>query len=138
MVKGLKITNENSTVAAPVVPNTTAFEQAATEAAGRMAEYKKRAWDLGVKFKGLMDSSVLPENKSSLIKDLEAETLTQLAQLANDINTDEAQPEGMGSVALSQLIMKMLLQQRDICSHQRFRIEHLEKQLLVAKDNQKA
>jgi hypothetical protein len=125
--KGLKITNEKSTVAAPLRHNTEAFQQAASEAADRLAEYKKRSWDLGVKFKGLMESSILPENKSALIKDLESETLSQLSQLANDINTDDGQPEGAGSVALSQLIMKMLLLQKDMCSQQKYKIEKLEK-----------
>lgn len=125
--KGLKITNEKSTVAAPVHHDTAAFQQAASEAADRLTEYKKRSWDLGIKFKGLMESSVLPENKTTLLKDLEVETLGQLSQLANDINNDDTQPEGTGSVALSQLIMKMLLLQKDICSKQRFQIEKLEK-----------
>lgn len=125
--KGLKLTNEKSTVSAPTNPGTEAFKAAAEEAASRLDEYKKRSWDLGVKFKGLMESSVLPENKSALLKDLESETLVQLAQLANDLNNDEAQPEGTGSVALAQLIMKMLLFQKDTCSLQRFKIEKLEK-----------
>jgi hypothetical protein len=125
--KGLKITTEKSTVAAPLRHNTEAFQQAASEAADRLADYKKRSWDLGVKFKGLMESSILPENKSALIKDLESETLSQLSQLANDINTDDGQPEGAGSVALSQLIMKMLLLQKDMCSQQKYKIEKLEK-----------
>lgn len=128
--KGLKITNEKSTVAVPSIPNTEAFKQEAVEAANRLTDYKARSWDLGVKFKGLMESSVLPENKTTLIKDLENEVLNQLALLANDINNDESQPEGTGSVALNQLIMKMLLLQKDICSKQRFQIEKLEKTVI--------
>ncbi len=127
--KGLKITNEKSTVAAPVNnnPGAEAFQQAASEAANRLTEYKKRSWDLGVKFKGLMESSILPENKSALLKDLEAEVLGQLSQLANDINNDDTQPEGTGSVALAQLMMKMMLLQRDLCSKQRYKIEKLDR-----------
>lgn len=127
--KGLKITNEKSTIPVPPTPNGDALKQAATEVVNRIEDYKKRSWDLGIKFKGLMESSVLPENKSALIKDLESEVLGQLVQLATDINNDEAQPEGTGSVALNQLIMKMLLLQRDICNQQKFRIEQLEKQV---------
>ncbi len=132
--KGLKINNEKSTVATPVNATTDTFKKEAAEAAGRLDEYKKRSWDLGIKFKGIMESSVLVENKSILIKDLESETLVQLAQLANDINNDESQPEGTGSIALCQLIMKMLLLQKDMCSLQKFRIEQLEKQAIVFRD----
>ena len=129
--KGIKLTNEKSTVQQVVPLNTEDFEQSATEAVSRMTEYKKRAWDLGVRFKGLMENSVLSENKSLLVKDLEAEILAQLSTLAIEINNDDAQPEGMGSVALSQLLMKMILLQKDAISMLRFRIEQLEKNSIV-------
>jgi hypothetical protein len=128
--KGLKINNDKSTVAAPASSTAAAFKAVAEEAAGRLTEYKKRSWDLGVKFKGIMESSILPENKNALIKDLESETLMQLSQLASDINADDSQPEGAGSIALAQLIMKMMILHKDIVNQQKFRIEQLEKKVL--------
>jgi hypothetical protein len=128
MSKGLKINNQNSTVA---VPETKArneiFEKAAEEAAQRLEGYKKKSWDLGLKFKGIIDSFIIPENKTPLLKDLENETLQELSQLANEINNDEIQQEGMGSVALCQLIMKMMIHQKDQVNILRYRLEELEK-----------
>lgn len=127
MPKGLKLNNQKSNIAPPTNSNLEAFNQAADEAAERLSTYKKRSWDLGVKFKSLMETTILPENKTSLIKDLENEVLQQLSQLATEINIDTIQPEGSGGVALCQLIMKMLLLQKDTTSKLLFRITSLEK-----------
>lgn len=124
--KGVKLNNDSSSVVGP--PSSAAaeaFQKAADEAAERLANYKKRSWDLGVKLKGLMESSVLPENKTNLLKDLESETLQELSKLATEINSDGVQPEGMGGVALCQLILKMLLLQRDKTNILSFRLEEL-------------
>ena len=130
MAKGLKLNNEKSTVIPPVKAMASeAFNKAADEAAERLTGYKQRSWDTGVKFKSIMESSVLPENKSILIKEMEAETLQQLSQLALDINADDINPDGMGGVALCQLIMKMMITQKDQISVLRYRVEELEKKL---------
>lgn len=127
MSKGLKINNDKSTVSTPKgTPSMEEFKQLATAAADRLEGYKKRSWDLGVKFKGLMESSILPENKSIILKDLESETLGQLSQLATDINTDSGQPEGAGSVAVCQLIMKMMIIDKDRLNQTRFKAEQTE------------
>lgn len=127
--KGLKINNAKSSVApAPQVLDA-AFQKAADEAAERIAGYKERAWDLGVKLKSLMESTILPENKTPLNKDFESEVLQKLSALATDINADETQPESSGSVALAQLIMKMMLVQKDQISMLRYQVETLNKKL---------
>lgn len=129
MSKGLKITNEKSSVAPPTESKSAVFEKKATDASERFSEYKKRSSDLGAKFKSIMESSILPENKSSVFKDFESETLSKLIHLANDINVDEAQPEGTGSIALSQLIMKMMILQKDQNNLLKFKIEKLENEI---------
>lgn len=128
--KGVKLNNENSSVAVPQgAAISEAFQKNADEAMERLQDYKKRSWDNGIKFKSLMESKVLPENKTTILKDLENETLQDLAKLASDINSDIDQPDGMGSVALCQLMMKMLLLQKDNANILQFRIEELEKKL---------
>jgi len=130
MSKGLKINNAKSSIQAQDTEvSSEAFQKAADEAAGRISEYKERAWDLGVKFKSVMESTIIPENKTMLNKDFESETLQKLAVLASDINTDETQLEGSGSVALCQLIMKMMILQKDQISMLRYQIEVMSKKI---------
>ncbi len=129
MAKGLKINNTTSNVKAPPVVDSKALEEAAAEVAKKLEEYKSRSWDLGIKFKSILESSVLVENKSILIKDFENEVTQSLCQLASDINTDETQLEGSGSVALCQLMMKMMIYQKDIINQLKYKVEVLEKKI---------
>lgn len=131
---GLKISNEKSTVTAPPSAAISEASQNADEAMARMKEYKERAWNLGAKLKSLMESKVLPENKTAVLKGLESETLQELSQLATDINVDEDQLEGSGSVALSQLILKMMLIQKDQINALAYHIDQLEKNNYESKE----
>jgi hypothetical protein len=56
----------------------------------------------------------LPENKSIQDKEHEKEVLNNLAKVANVLNNDETQPEGIGSVALIKLLLETVLYQRDL------------------------
>jgi hypothetical protein len=129
MARGLKLDNKNSQIQAPPPNRAQALDKDANEAVSKLEEYKKRSWDLGVKFKALIEDRFLPENKSPISKNLEKEVLDGLSALATVINCDDMQPEGMGGTALSQLIMKMLLVQRDTINLLMFRVEKLEKEL---------
>lgn len=134
MSKGLKINNAGSSIKTPEqINHSEAFKQAANEAAKRLEGFKNRSFELGLKFKNLLESNVLPENKTTILKDLEGEVLSQLSQLANEINNDEAQPEGTGSVALCQLMMKMMLIQRDNINSLKFQVEELKKEITSLK-----
>ncbi len=126
MPKGLKINNNNSQIPSPGPNKAAALDAAANDTMSRLEEYKKRSWDLGTKFKSLIEDKFLPENKSPIAKDLEKEILDGLSSLATDINNDPSQLEGMGSVAMCQLIMKMMLIQRDTINSLLFRINKLE------------
>lgn len=130
MNKGLKINNKKSNISVPAPSKEEALEKAAAETVSKMNEYKKRSWDLGAKFKSIMENDVLLENKTILLKNLESDILTQLSQLATEINNDVSIPEdSVGSVALIQLIMKMLIFQKDKINQLKFQIEKLENNL---------
>lgn len=122
--KGLKITNEASAIQ-PKVDETKAFEQQATKAFSRDQDYKQRMNDLAVKFKTIVEDRTLGENKTLLVKEVENEILQKLVQLASEMNADEAQDEGLGNTALSMLLMKMLLLQRERINALDFRLEKL-------------
>lgn len=125
--KGLKINNENSSVPAPKPDNKVVFNEQAQKAATKYEEYKQRTWELSTRFKSMVEDRVLSDNKSPLSKGIESETLNKLVALACEMNEDDNQPEGIGSTALSFLMMKMLLVQRDTINGLLFKIDRLEK-----------
>lgn len=120
--KGLKINNQASLIQ-PKIDTTAEFNAKANEAFSKYEEYKQRTLDLSTKFKAMMEDKVLFENKSILSKDMEKEIIEKLVQLSSDMNADENQPEGIGSVALSVLLMKMMLLQRDTINQLAFKLE---------------
>lgn len=131
--KGLKITNDASSIQ-PKVDETKAFEQQATKAFSRDQDYKQRMNDLAIKFKAMVEDRVLNGNKTTIVKEVENETLQRLVQLASEMNADEAQDEGLGNTALSMLLMKMILLQRDRINALEFKLEKLNRVKLDATD----
>lgn len=127
--KGLKINNEGSTVPTPKPNATAAFNEQAEKVFSKIEEYKQRSFELGTKFKNIFEDRKLAVNKTQINRDIESEILTKLVMLANDINSDENQPEGAGGVALGMLIMKIMLIQRDTINDMAFKIDRLEKAL---------
>ena len=133
--KGLKINNEQSSIPVPKDPNASEFNQAADRAFARNEDYKKRSVELTAKFSSMMDDRVLPDNKTIIVKDLEQEVQSQLSKLAMEMNKDEGQPEGIGSVILVALLMKMCVRQRDQINLLSYKITQLEN-LLAASQKQ--
>jgi hypothetical protein len=134
--KGLKIGNETSSVPAPKQDNTAAFETKAKAAFEKIEDFKSRSYELGSRFRALVEDKTLGINKTQIQKELEAEVLSKLVLLSHDINNDEVQVEGAGSTALCQLIMKMMLVQRDVINNLAYSVEKLAKQLAETKQQQ--
>jgi len=97
----------------PKPPSKEASEKIANEANDRLNSYRSRAMDLALKYRKILDDKTLPQNKTTLTTDIEAEILGALGQLAVDMNTDEDEVESMGSVGLNSLLLRCLLLQRD-------------------------
>jgi hypothetical protein len=129
--KGLKVNNESSSIPQPKPNMTATFNEQAEKVFNKIEEYKQRSFELGSKYKAIIEDKRLPVNKTQINKDIEIETLNKLAVLASEINIDENQPEGAGGVALAMLIMKMLLIQRDNINEIGFKLERIEKALNV-------
>lgn len=127
MQKGLKINNNNSSVAAVKANNAIALDDMAKEIKDKHDSYKQRTWDLTTKFKALVDDRFLPENKSPLTKDLEKEVMDGLILLSSEMNADDTQPEGLGSSAINFMLMKMILLQRDKINILEYKLEKLYK-----------
>ncbi len=69
--------------------------------------------ELSLAFKKIMEDKTLAENKNVFASDIEMETLGGLVALGIDMNTDENETEGMGSIGLITLLLRCMLIQRD-------------------------
>jgi vacuolar-type H+-ATPase subunit H len=126
----LKTTNEASMARQiPKKPSKQEFEQAAKEANETLNSYKERAAKLAADFKRVMDDHTLAENKNILASGVERELIAGLAQLAIDVNNDQHEQEGMGSVSMSVMLLNHLLTTRDRLNHLEYRLEQQEKKL---------
>lgn len=91
--------------------------------------YKQRATELSLAFKKIMADKTLSQNKNVFSQELEQETFSKLMNLASDINNDEDEKEGMGSLMLIALMFKTLLYQRDQINKMEYLLSEIEKKL---------
>jgi hypothetical protein len=122
--KGLKINNDRSlanTLSKP--PSKKEFETTAKQANEQLNSYADRALKLANDLKKVMNDHTLAENKNILVIGIEKELITNLAQLAVDMNTDEYEREGMGSVGLLMMIFHHLMALRDRCNQLEYQLE---------------
>lgn len=126
MRSNLKITNEASSVQTPGPSRKQTFDKVATEAHERSEEYKKRAYELGKEFVRILEDRVLPENKGPTAKSYESQKLNELLMLGVEMNLDERQDEGMGSIGIITLLVKGLILQRDRINFLSYRVEKTE------------
>lgn len=124
---GLKIDNSQSSIKTTLENDPKSFDQKATEVYNKIQAYKERVWDLSGKFKAIIEDQTLSINKTSITKDLEKEIIDKLVALASEMEADETQPIGLGPIALSVLIMKMLIIQRDKINDLSFQLSKIEK-----------
>jgi len=89
----------------------------------------KQAVELAQQFMDALRNKMLPENKTSIARDAEQEICSKLVHLALEINEDESEREGMGGVAIINLLLKTMLLQRDFINSLDYKLAKLEKQL---------
>lgn len=97
----------------PKKPSKEEADKKASEANDKLNSYRTRAMELAITYKKLLDDKTLVQNKTLINSEIESEVLSSLAQLAIDMNTDENETEGMGSVGLTSLLLRCMLIQRD-------------------------
>lgn len=105
------------------------FEKKAYEIGKKSSEYKDRAADLAGSFKKILEDKTLIQNKNIFSNDLERELISKLVHLAIDMNTDENEVEGMGSVGIIALLLKTSLILRDRLNSAEYRCVLLENRL---------
>lgn len=77
------------------------------------SHYKAKAADLALQFNKTLADKTLAQNKNIFQKEVEKEILSQMVQLAIDINNDPNEKEGMGSLSWIVLLLKTCFSQRD-------------------------
>lgn len=95
----------------------------------RASSHKTRAAELSSQFNQIMNDKTLKQNKSIFARDMERELLTKMVQLAIDVNNDQYEHEGMGSLSWIVLLLKTSLNQRDKINQLEFAVSQLEKRL---------
>lgn len=97
----------------PKKPSVEVFEKEAIEANKKLEGYQERAKELASQFKKIMDDKTLSQNKNVFSSEIEKEIISKMINLAVEINSDENEIEGMGSVGWIALLLRYLLLQRD-------------------------
>lgn len=95
------------------IRNKEEFEQLAVNANNQLQKNVVDAFELGKQFKALLNDKTIVANKNFLHESKEKEIIGKLIQYAIDVNCDQNETEGMGSVALITLLSKCLLTLRD-------------------------
>lgn len=114
----------------PKKPTKEEFERHAAEVNDRLNSYPERSAELIPLFMKMLNDKTLPENRSILTNNIETEIIGKLMQLGLDMDADELQQNGAGSIGLTVLLMKSFLMQRD-------KINALEYSLLQIKNELK-
>lgn len=127
---GLKIDNSKSIFANAVKkPTKQDLDKVVADSQKRNANYNERATELALKFRAFLDDRTVPQNKNVFVNEFEREVIGKLTELAIDMNLDELQEEGMGSVGLIALIFRCLLIQRDKINVLDYTVNQLEKKV---------
>ena len=126
--KGVKISNENS-VLQKKADEKVAFEERADKFIEQKKARNSTAVELAKQFVDFVRDKTLSENKTIIAKGIEIDLCNKLVLMALEINEDDTEREGMGSVAIINLLLKTVFIQRDIINSIDYKVVKLEKQL---------
>jgi len=123
---GLKISNANSKFT-KVADEKKDFERLAGDLVEQKKIRNKRTIELASQFLSVLRDKTLSNNKSELSKNIEKDICAQLVNLSLEINSDDTETEGMGSVAIINLLLKTTLIQRDLLNELDYKVATLTK-----------
>lgn len=87
--------------------------------------HKIKAAELSSQFYKVLNDKTLRENKTIFSKSIEKDLLLELINLSIEINNDQFEKEGMGSLTLITLLFNSLLLQRDKINNLEFELSKL-------------
>ena len=111
-----------------IKPSKENFEKKVEEVNKKMNDYKAKAAEMALSYKKLILDKTLVQNKNIFSEEIEKETLSKMVNLAIEINNDENEQEGMGTLGWVTLLLKYFLHHRD-------RLNSLEYQLMTLQKN---
>lgn len=91
---------------------------------------REKAIKLAIKWQELIVNKTLPPNQTVYFKEVEKEILSKLVILGQELNIDETEHEGAGSLFLISLLLKTMIEYRN-------KINTLEYELDKLKNNSK-
>ena len=113
----------------PKKPTQEDLEKKVNHIQERSSSHKTRAAELSVQFSQAMKDKTLKQNKNVFAREMERELLTKMAQLAIEVNNDQTEQEGMGSLSWIILLLGTCFSQRDRINQLEFVVSQLEKKL---------
>jgi len=131
----LKLNNSNSILnTLPKKQNLAELEKRVKESQDNTTVSHSEASELSILYKKVMEDKTLSENKNFLVIEAEKELLGKIANNAININNDENEQEGMGSVGWILVVLRMLLLQRDKINKQEYLLTMLDKKIKSLSD----
>lgn len=110
------------------------FERQADEVFNQIQDRKQKAVELVQLFWGFIKDETLLNEKGPVRKNLEKEVVGKILDFATEMNNDEQESEGAGSVAIITLLLKTVLYLRDQNNDIRYRLSTMEKKFLSSMD----
>jgi len=89
------------------------FEERVQETVNRFEGHLSRAFNLSKRFAEIMNETKISDNIGPDTRSLEKENITDLINYAIDVNSDQNEREGMGSVSLITLLFNTAIKLRD-------------------------
>lgn len=123
--RGLRVNNQKSTV--PVPPKPVNTQDRSAQATRSDIEYKEIAMKLSSEFYQKLKDKTLNINKSPAEKEDDLGLISELVQLAEQMNLDEFQNESAGSLGIITLLLRCTLWQRDQINELNYKLELLSK-----------
>lgn len=128
-MSGLKnVSTQKSMFDSPKENRKEAFDESIAKAEAKAASYKERAAKLSSDLNKMMQDKTLHTNKTPFQKSFESDIVAELVKLALDVNSDENEPEGAGSVSCIILLLNTCLLQRDKINKLEYDVSLLKKQ----------
>jgi len=122
----------------PKKPSPEEFSQQVKKIQETASHHKAKAADLAFQFNKAMADKTLPQNRNMFQQEMERDLLTQMIQLAIEINNDPNEKEGMGSLSWITLLLKTCLSQRDKINRLEYAVSQIEKKILALDSDKKS
>jgi len=113
----------------PKQPTQQEFEQQVQVSQERLSGYKKRAAELFLAYDKALNDKTLPQNRNTFIIESEREIMTNMIQLAIEVNGDPTEEEGMGSLTWIACLLKTCLSQRDRINELEYSVSQFQKKM---------